>query len=317
MLIALALVPAGAATPAGYWHPDDLAPRSQVFVSASERLQQAYGERERAIDSLSAALRQYRVALDLLGERAPATERERLDDLERDYQRQYAVAQAFADDLVGGFDAAFQGAVDRAVAKLGGAVECEGTISSGPRIPGMPAKREPNPQCQGEDLNDELAAAVDADPALKAEIDAVVARPWPDVTLAPEPQAPIGGGARWLSVHDLMTAGAREALLVIEGRDDAARDAIEAKLEQGASTEELKALEPEAERIEAETAKARAALAAPVLAASEAAMAKWKGEPATGWCANPAALGGCTGTDASRDLVGRLVDDKKVAKTWP
>jgi hypothetical protein len=292
-----------------------------VFASASERLQQAYGERERAIESLSAALRQYRTALDLLGDRAPAAERERLDALERDYQRQYAVAQAFADDLVGSFDAAFQAAVDEAVAGAGGAVECEATVSSGPRIPGMPAKRTANPACQGKDLNADLAAAVDADPALKAAIDEVVGRPWPEVALPPEPQTPIPAGPaaaeRWLSVHDLMMAGAREALQAVELRDDEARDAIEAKLEQGAGTAELEALQPEARRIEAATAAARADVAAPVLAAAEAAMAKWKGEPPAGWCANPVALGGCTGADASRDLVGRLVDDKKVAKTWP
>ena len=312
-----ALVSAAVAAPVGYWHPADLAPRSKLFVTASETLQTTYGDRERAITSLSAALRQYRTALDLLGDRAPAAEQERLEGLERDYQRQYAVVQAFADDLIGGFDGAFQAAVDKAVAAAGGAVECEAMIASGARIPGMPARTAPNPACQGDDLNAALAAAVDADPALKTAIDEVLARPWPPMALPPEPQAPVGGGERWLSVHDLMMAGARDALQAIELRDDEARDAIEAKLEQGATTEELKALEPEAQRIEAETAKARADLAAPVLAAAGAAMAKWKGESATGWCANPAALGGCSGADASRDLVGRLVDDKKVAKTWP
>jgi hypothetical protein len=311
------------AAPTGYWHPDDLAPRSTLFVSASERLQASYGERERAISTLSAALRNYRTALDLLGAAAPAAERDRLERLEHDYQRQYAVVQAFADDLVTAFDGAFQVSVDRAVAAAGGAVECEATISSGPNIPGIPSRRSANPACHGEDLNAALAAAVDADPALKSAIDELLARPWPEVALAPEPQAPIvaagapAPAARWLSVHDLMTAGARDALQGIDLRDDEARDAIHARLEEGASTAELKALEPEAERIEAATAAVRAELAAPVLAASNAAMAKWKGDPATGWCANPTALGGCTGEDASRDLVGRLIDDKKVAKTWP
>ncbi|MCB9698749.1 MAG: hypothetical protein H6738_18350 [Alphaproteobacteria bacterium] len=65
------------------------------------------------------------------------------------------------------------------------------------------------------------------------------------------------------------------------------------------------------------TAAARAALAAPVLEAAANAMARWKREAPAAWCANPEVLGGCTGMDASAELVGRLVDDKRVQKAFP
>jgi hypothetical protein len=179
----------------------------------------------------------------------------------------------------------------------------------------MPTHRTPNPDCQGEDLNAALAAAVDADAALEATITEILGRPWPEIGLDAAPQAPVGGDARWIEVRDLMMAGARSALQRIDQRDDDARGKIEAAIEQGGSVEELRRLTPEADRIEAETAAARAALAAPILAVAEARMAKkWGGEPATGWCANPGPLGGCTGEDASRALVSRLLEDSKVAR---
>ncbi|MEZ4241771.1 MAG: hypothetical protein R3F59_37605, partial [Myxococcota bacterium] len=188
-------------------------------------------------------------------------------------------------------------------------------VQGGRPMPGVPVHRAPNPDCHGQDLNATLAAVVDADTALADQLDEILGRAWPAVVLPKEAQAPVGGQARWIDVRDLFVAGARGALRRIDDRDDTARGKIEAAIEQGATVDELRALQPESERISAETAAARAALAAPVLAVAEARMAKkWGGEPATGWCANPPTLGGCTGDDATRDLVSRLLDDKKVAK---
>jgi hypothetical protein len=312
------LVATALAAPVGFWHPDDLAPRSELFVSSSERLQQPFEDRSGQAESLANALREYREGLDLLGDRAPAAERDRLEALEKEFQRQHAVLQDFADRLVADYDQAFTTAVERAVKAKGEVVECQATIRSGPALPGVPSREQKNPDCQGEDLNAALAATVDADAALKAAVEEVLARPWPELGLASEAQAPVGGGERWIAVRDLLLAGARPKLQQIEAADDEARMKIDAAIEGGATVEELKALEPEAERIEQETAAKRAALAAPVLAAAEGRMAKkWAGEPATGWCANPVALGGCTGEDASRVLVARLLEDKKVAKSFP
>ncbi|MCB9684494.1 MAG: hypothetical protein H6738_05200 [Alphaproteobacteria bacterium] len=307
--------------PVGFWHPDDLAPVSKRFVSSSERLQEPFGVREGEADRVAAALRQYREALDLLGSQAPAAERERLEKLQTAFQREHAVLQAFADRVIEDYDTAFVAAVQRAVEGVDGEVmECEARVmpaSTGPRIPGMKPQSEPNPDCVGEDLNAKLAAVVDADPELAAAIEEILGRKWPVLTVAAEPQAPIGSGERWLRVRDLMVAGAQGPLRAIDRADDEARLRFEAAIEDGATPEQLAALEPEAQKVTDETAAARAALAAPVLEAAAKAMSKWKGEAPAAWCANPEVLGGCTGTDASRELVGRLVDDKRVQKAFP
>ncbi|MEQ1502080.1 MAG: hypothetical protein ABMB14_07605 [Myxococcota bacterium] len=312
------LATAVSAAPVGHWHPDDLAPISTRFASSSEKLQQPFEARSTAADQVAAALREYRESLDLLGDAAPAAERERLDQLEQEFQRQHAVLQAFADQLVGDYDAAFMAAVDRAVKARGEVEQCPSTVRAGPSIPGIPPKVAPNPDCHGADLNASLASTVDTDPELGAALDEILGRPWPTVAVDRTPQAPIGGGARWLGVHDLVVAGARAELQDIEITDDQDRGEIDAAIESGATIDQLKLLEPKAKAIEARTAGARAALAAPVLAAANKTIAKkWASEPATGWCANPRLLGGCTGDDAARDLVARLLDDKRVAKAFP
>jgi hypothetical protein len=240
-----------------------------------------------------------------------------LDALQHEFQRQHAVLQQFADELITDYDTVFMAAVERAVVARGEVEQCVSAIKKGPDLPGVPSRATPNPDCKGENLNASLASTVDTDAVLQAALTEILARPWPTLGLEREPQEPVGGTDRWLSVRDLFVAGARDALHEIEIRDDEARGRIEAAIESGASTEELKKLGPEADRIEAETAAARAALAAPVIAAVEKLMAKrWASEPATGWCANPVLLGGCAGQDQSRDLVGRLIDEKKVKKAF-
>lgn len=301
------------AAPVGHWHPDDLAPLSKGFAESSEKLQVPYGEASAKVEALASALRAYREGLDVLGERAPAAERERLEALEAAYAKQHAALQGFADQVIGDYDAAFTGAVERAAAARGETQQCPSTIpDGGPRIPGRPSKVVANPECVGEDLNAALAAAVDADPELAAAIAEILGRTWPEVTLPAEPQAVVGTGERWILVRELLVAGARDAMRRIENEDDLARTKIEAGLES--ESPDVEALKAEVKGIEAKTAAARAALAAPALAAAEKALAKRKGEPATAWCANPVALGGCVGTDVTGDLLGPVLDDKKVAK---
>lgn len=310
-----------AADPVGFWHPDDLAAVSKLYTTSSEQLQDPFVERQKELERTAAALREYRVALDLLGDRAPATERARLESLEAVHARNHAALSGFADQLVTDYDTAFTAAVERAAAARGPVTRCAAHVpvaGGGPRIPGAPARWQANPECKGADLNAALAAAVDADAGARAAIDEILQRPWPlGEVPSPEAMAPVGGGERWLRVVDLLRAGARGALARVDADDDDARDAVEAKMEAAGSEAELSALVPEVKAIEAHTAAARAALAAPVLGVAEARMAKWKGEPPVGWCANPSVLGGCSGADASNDLVARLVADKKVAAAFP
>jgi hypothetical protein len=302
----------------GYYHPDDLAQQSTVYARAGASAD-AFAAHERTAEQLSAALHDYELSLDLLGDRAPAAERTRYDELEKSYNRQFAVLQSFTNTMVDDFDGAFMGALGRALKSHPDAVECAAQIATGPAIPGIGGRTKPNPDCKGDDLNAALAKAMDADPQLTKDVDGILARAWPELALPAAPQAPVGTGTRWASPSTLVRKGAPDALKAIDRTDDAARVDLEAAVESGVSPSEREELVKRAQAITAATAASRAALGAPILAAADAALAKWtkKGEPASAWCANPTILGGCTGEDATADLVERLLADKKVQGALP
>lgn len=298
----------------GFYHPDDISAASTRFRSASEQLLAPFEERQEAARALSSALVRYQESLDLLGERADAAERARLVELRAGYNTDFARVEAFADAVVGDFDAAFTSAMERAIAAVDpAAVECRAQIPKGTRLPGMPGRTERNPACTGEDLSARIAEAMDADPALGPAVDAVVARSWPDLEIDRKPQAATGPEGRHVDVGAWLRSTRRDELRAVQLADDRARIGLEAAVEQTTSPADLEPRLEEARALTAATAQQRAALAAPVLAAADAAFARWS-EDDVGWCAQPGVLGGCTGTDATQELVGRLLEDKKVAK---
>lgn len=316
----LALISTAFAAPTGFWHPADLAAESRRFTEANEAVASTWEQVSRRSDTYARALRDYRAALDLLGSRAPAAERERLASLEKDFNRQQAVVRAFAETFVEDFDAEFSAAAERARKAQGGTiVECRATVADGPQVPGLRPRTRANPDCEGDDLNGALAERVDADPKLKAALDEMMALDWPPLKLEASPVPVVGGGERYVSVLSVMQKGAGPTLRAIEQADDRARLPFEAALEEGATPEQLAAKVAEARKITEQTAARRAKAAAPVLAAADAVLAKAqkKGEPATGWCAQPEVFGGCSGADASGELVGRLLAQKKVKKALP
>ena len=302
---------------AGFYHPNDVAAASETFGSAQSELLGPLETRQKTARALSNALRSYREGLDALGA-APADQVSRLEALEADYHRQFDGLQTFADQLVGDFDAAFTDALGRALAAHPGAMECVAEVAVGPRVPGMGGRTQKNPECQGDDLNAAVAAAIDADAELKAALPGIVGRPWPSLGVTPQPLPTIGDGSRYVHLQELLTKGAGAAMRAIDRDDDDARMAIEAELEDGADAAELARLESTGNQISAATAAKRAALAAPILAAATKVLDKAakKGE-ATAWCVQPAALGGCEGTDASTEVVQLLLSDKGVTKALP
>lgn len=313
----LTLISVALASPSGFYHPADLTAKSARFAEANRSAGTAYEAASRRAVELARALNDYREALDLLGDAAPAEERERLERLEQDFHRQHARARAFADVLVEDFDVVFTDALERAVEGLGVEVTaCEREIPDGPQVPGMRPRTKQNPACQGKDLNAEIAARMDADPTLQAELADILSIPWPTLDLPAEPQPVLGGGERSLQVRALLQQGAPRALADISRQDDQARMPFEAAIEAGAGKQELAAMVQAAREVTEQTAARRAALAAPVLLAAKGALDRWakKGEPTTGWCANPPALGGCQPPDATEALVPRLLAHKKVAR---
>ncbi|MCB9671802.1 MAG: hypothetical protein H6734_20160 [Alphaproteobacteria bacterium] len=297
---------------AGFYHPRDVAAESGMYGSVAQVAATRASDAQQRARSLALALQDYEEALDLLGPAASEAERARLHALTRQYNRELAVLQAAVDRLVGGFDAAFVASMERALAKHPGAVRCERDVATGPSIPGLGARTQRNPACQGDDLNSAIAAVMDADPRLAADLDVLDAA-LPGFTLEPVPTSIVAD--RWIGVAPFFQAAAGKALKGIRRADEEARLPIEAAIEQGASREELEALKPRAEAIDADTARRRAELGVPVLARADAVLAKKA--PGVGWCAQPATLGGCTGTDATAELAAVLRADKKLQKALP
>jgi hypothetical protein len=297
----------------GHYHPDAIAGASQAFARASEAAP-LYEEAESASRGVALGLQTYEENLDLLGDRAPAAERERMENIRQSFGREQAALAEFAGRLMEDFDMVFTQAMERAVAAHPDAQMCEATIRKA-ALPGMPAKEEANPDCTGEDLNGTIAAAMDADEALSGQIDELLGREWPTITVPDDPQNPIGSEL-WVTVDRFFGKAAKPSLRAIRDRDEAARLPIAAALEEGADP---KSQLEEAQKITAETAAARASLAAPVFAAADKFSAKRakKGHGPIGWCANPVELGGCKGENASGDLTDLLLGDKKVSKALP
>lgn len=296
---------------AGFYHPQDVASESRMFASVSEGMAEQASEAQRETRALALALRDYEEALDLLGDAAPPEERARLQALERQYHRELAVLQAAVDEKVAGFDQAFGSALARALRGHPGAERCARQVAAGPAIPGLGARTERNPACRGDDLNARLAAVMDEDSTLFLELNQVTG-PLPTFSL---PVEAMPSGERWIGVAPFFQAAAGDALRAIRQADEEARLPIEAAIEQGATEEALRALRPEARAIDEQTADRRAELAAPVL--ERAAEVFTKRAPGSSWCAQPARLGGCTGTDATRSLAGMLRDDRKLLRTLP
>jgi hypothetical protein len=292
----------------GHWHPTDLAPLSTRFHESSTKLQVVLADREATAKTLANALLEYEEALDLLGGRAPARERERCDTLQEEFKDHRDELQTFANTLVEDYDAAFRRSVARAAGPTFPELqECEATISSG--LPGMST---PNALCEGPNLNQTFATAVDADPELARDLDEVLARPWPQMSIPQEPQAVIGGTS-WLGVRDVVQGVAADTLTGIETSDGLGRLDLANRAAEIDDPSELEALEAELAELEAETTASRAALGEPILTAAEGVLAK-KDAADTGWCANPRTLGACAGSDAGRDLLAQVTSHKKVRK---
>ena len=298
----------------GYWHPNDIMPISAAFRQINEGALAPFDERNGRAEQIGNALERYQQGLDLLGDRASDEEQARLDELEKTYRRERAVLEAFANTFVADVDETFQQAVERALATAGeNAVICEREIATGPRVPGMRVRTQPNPACTGTDLNETIAAALDADPKLQADIDEIMALEWPAFTVEAQPVPPVGDAGRHVQVYPLFRKGAPKALRAIRNTEDDGRLEVQAAIEQGAEGGDLDKLKTLSDQLAARSAATRASLSAPVLAAAEKAMEKSGG---LAWCAAPPLFGGCQGDDQSDELIGRLLDDRKVAKAF-
>jgi hypothetical protein len=303
----------------GHWHPSDLAPLSALYAESSAKLRSVLADRESSGQAFADAILEYEEALDLLGPDAPAAEREHLAELESDFKSLRLEVQLFAETLVGDYDSAFRRAVARAAGpSFYELQECQAHIEvEGTSMPGLPADTIDNPACEGPNLNATLAAKADADPELKADLDEIVARPWPQIAATVAPRPVLGGEPRWVSVRAVVAGVAGESLEGIASSDALARMELSSEvLEAGDDPEALADLRTKADAIDQNTATSRATVGAPILAAARTVLTKRSDDPPIGWCPYPSRLGGCLGAEAP-DVATALVNHKKVRKAAP
>lgn len=298
-----------AAAEAAWYSPDAVAGASATFGRIAEAMGPAFQEAERRARSLGTGLERLDTGVALLGDRAPAGMADWAAEVRRTATGQHLALQRHLELLQDDTAAEFGAALARALpAASAGRTVTECAQSSMSSMMGKKAL------CEGADISPALAEAMDADPALRAAVDEIQAIPWP--TVVPPDRAwapaPVSGSARWVSTHALEQALLRPRLEAHQDRLMRALDALEARIAAGDAAA-LAAAQQHRADYEAALAADGAALFAALAASLERGERKG-GPKATGVCANPARFGGCTGSDATKAVMGWLAADKKFRK---
>lgn len=296
---------------AGYYHPDDVAGASALFNQSAEWAGDAFGRAQDEVSRLGASLSSLELGVGLLGPDAPPALQAWATDTRATGLQRFLVVQGFVNQLQDDYTGAFEASLRRALTGLGrsGVVVCQ---ASAPRFgPGGGSSRA----CEGENLNATLAAAMDRDSTLKAALDEIQNRAWPDLSMPSTPQAvvPMTGDAAYIRADALAKAlwAAR-----LDARTEALEDAQAAYEEQldAGDKEALAASEALKAAYLGELAADGVALREATTAALARAAKKGRAPDRVGLCANPASLGGCPGEDVTDAALEVLRADKKLVR---
>lgn len=307
LLGVLALVPlAAAAADPAFYHPDDIAKASAVFGKVAERTGPAFEQRQQTVNRASAALSDLETGTLLLGDDAPEQVRAWSDDTRRQVTGQVMRLQRHVDLLQDDYAKVFADALGRAKATVGKGYDVKECGK------GSVVQLRNRATCAGADLNIPLAKAMDADPLLKSELDAIAAVEWPSVTLPTStmPVVELSGTARWVDGAALARMAAGPWLEARAGALERKLDPLLADGSTPEAVEKAKAARAEWEKEMGADGKRFRALVAEALGRLE----KKGVVKDVGWCANPPALGGCAGEDATVRVLSALTDDKKFQK---
>ncbi len=309
-LLSTLLPPALAGTPA-YYHPDDVAAQSAVFRDSADALAPAFDSAQTALASLGRDLESLEIGTALLGQRAPESLRAWTKEAQETVTVQYLTVQRHVDMIQDGYGTVFGDALQRALAAQSAftAVEC----ASGGGLSAM-MRRGGSGSCEGEDLNARLAAAIDADARLRAELSGLTGADWPAIGLdgRTQPGVPVSGTGR-----DVNVAALADALIgnLLDRLLESFEDAL-APLEEGIDAGDESTLARAADLKAAYQARLGED-GAVFLAAVEAAIARAGKKADTSniaLCANPAGLGGCGGEDATQVVYDLIREDRKLQK---
>ena len=311
-MLALALLTnvASAAEPA-YYSPDAVAGASTTFARFAEvaaphfqTLQTELAKSAKSIDVLD-------TSVNLLGDRVTPELTAYRDGLRRDLTRGYMQAQAHVGWFEDASTSIFTQALERELKTLEGQYE----LSVCRARTGMAAITGPGAsmkQCEGKDLNPQLAKELDSSKALTEVVDQLTSEPWPSVQVQGTEQAVLP----WIGSQDYINLA-----LVERALSDRMKD-FNQDLD-----DELLPLDDALSDTKTEEGQAALAQADALRASYEAEVAAWgdtllgliekpldKKGVKVGLCANPESLGGCVGQDRTDEAIKILKADKKVQK---
>lgn len=299
LLLSLAL------SAAGYYNPDKVASNSETFRRYADAVQPKAAEMEEGLAVASLQVQELDLGVNLLGKRASPELVAYRDALRKQYAHQGLEAQSFNDWFQDTSTSVFTQALDFAVEDLDDyeVKECAPAASgiAGIAGPGMGG----GPKCEGEDLSEQLAQTLDADPDLNGVVDQLLGESWPVVGLEGQTWDPVAlsGTGNYIRIAPLA-----EALLA----DQLA--ALDAQLERDMRPLAMEMADPS---VAAKATRLRQAYEADVAALGDTlfdAIAKAAKDADLGLCANPPSLGGCNGQDVSKDQLPVLAQHKKVLK---
>lgn len=295
--------------PPAYYHPDKIAAKSELFTRFSRELSPKFDALQVDLGRWSRPVESLETAVLLAGDRAGDDLSAYAEEIRRTLVHQYLTAQAHVTLVEDDSGATFTAAMERALAPFAeeySLAEC-GEAMNLVALAGPGGRQKA--RCEGEDLNDRVAEALDADEALAAAVDEMIALEWPQVAIAPSEQAviPLTGSGDYLQLAELADA-----------LDGAVLDTINLSLEdklaplEGRIAEGDQGALAEAQDIRDRYELAMAERGGQILEAVEKVLLKEKIEVAI--CANPEALGGCPGEDRTAELLPALVGHKKIEK---
>jgi hypothetical protein len=297
--------PAPATTPAHY-HPDDVAKKSAVFGKVSENRGPAFEDRSGKIESAGNALSELELGVGLLGASAPDGLKAWASGTRRKIVGEKLRLQKHVDLLQDDYARVFTAAVDRALPTVGQGYTVEVCGASG--VLAMMGRKN----CPGTDLNEALAKAIDADTGLQKELADISSVEWPsfEVPKEAEPVVALTGTTRWIA------GGAVADKLLgpwVAQKQNTLQSAIDKVMPDEPTKDDIAKAQALKDAYLVDLGKAGDTFRTAI--AGSLARAAKKGGPAdVGWCANPAALGGCPGEDVTDAVMSNLVADKKFLK---
>lgn len=296
---------AQAATPA-YYHPDDVSKKSAAFSAVADSMGPAFEERDGKARAAGAAVASLELGVALLGDAAPASLVKWTESTRRTVNGQFLRLQKHVDLLQEDYSRVFMAALDRAKPAVLVGYDAKECAASG--IIAMMGRTT----CEGQDLNAGFAAIIDRDAVLAKDLADIAGVEWPsvDAPSAPQEAVALTGTARWVDGGALAQA---VIPLVIEARRDKLEGQLDAVLEDGNTAEAVAKAKTLRAAWQASLADDGARLRGVVVPTLER-LAKKGGPAEVAWCANPVALGGCPGENATKQVIAALREDKKFGK---